>query len=72
MCCPPDQPDEPTQPQPVQPHTADPVTRDPMLPAPAPVSRAELTPAIRKALWGLRIFAAIVTAMVAYTFITQL
>ncbi len=39
---------------------------------PAPVDAADLAPRTRKALWGLRMFAILVSAMVVYTFISQL
>lgn len=37
-----------------------------------PVPRAQLTPRVRAALWALRIFVLLLTAMVVYTFIAQL
>ncbi len=39
---------------------------------PAPVQAAGLAPWTRRALWGLRVFAVLVSAMVVYTFINQL
>lgn len=39
---------------------------------PAPVHAADLGPWTRRALWGLRMFAILVSAMVVYTFISQL
>lgn len=37
-----------------------------------PVPRAALTPRARAALWALRVFVLIVSAMVIYTFFSQL
>jgi hypothetical protein len=37
-----------------------------------PVGRRRLAPRASRALWGLRVFAALVSAMVIYTFIAQL
>lgn len=40
--------------------------------APAPVQPAHFTVRTRIALWGLRVFTLVVSAMVIYTFISQL
>ncbi len=37
-----------------------------------PVPRAQLSPRVNAALWGLRLFVLIVSAMVIYTFVHQL
>jgi hypothetical protein len=37
-----------------------------------PVRRAELSPRATAALWGLRVFVILISAMVIYTFVSQL
>ncbi len=37
-----------------------------------PVARARLGPGVNAALWGLRVFVLVVSAMVIYTFVHQL
>lgn len=37
-----------------------------------PVARAYLSPRVNAALWGLRVFVLVVSAMVIYTFVHQL
>jgi hypothetical protein len=37
-----------------------------------PVGRAQLSPRVNAALWALRVFAIVVSAMVIYTFVAQL
>ncbi len=37
-----------------------------------PVPRAHLSPSVKAALWGLRVFVLVVSFMVIYTFIAQL